>query len=147
MDIVLLVKSFAGLTGLLAILVFSLMYSSKKVKVKKKIVKEKKERFGDDFNSLENLAKIIKDKKSTTQELQTALDLIIKHHGTIHKKLGIRAHPDFNIYAEVILRICRHPNTTKNLILKFDRELQSKNKEYHKDIEDFLTKGLNSRGV
>jgi len=147
MDMVLLVKSFVGLVGLLAVLVFFLMYSPKQLQKKKKAVKEKKERFGDDFTSLENLAKVIKDKNSTTEQLQIALDLIIKHHGTIHPKLGIRAHPDFNIYAEVVLRICRHPNTNKNLILKFDRELRGKNKEYDKEINDFLTKGLNSRGV
>lgn len=124
-----------------------LMYSPKKKAAKKKAQKEKKVRFGDDFNSLENLAKVIKDKESTAEQLQVALDLIIKYHGTIHSKLGIRAHPDFNLYAEVVLRICRHPNTNKNLILKFDRELRAKNKEYEKEINDFLTKGLNSRGV
>lgn len=147
MDVVLLVESFAGLLGLLAILIFFLMYSPKKKAAKKKAQKEKKVRFGDDFNSLENLAKVIKDKESTAEQLQVALDLIIKYHGTIHSKLGIRAHPDFNLYAEVVLRICRHPNTNKNLILKFDRELRAKNKEYEKEINDFLTKGLNSRGV
>jgi len=147
MDVVLLVESFAGLLGLLVILIFFLMYSPKKKAAKKKAQKEKKVRFGDDFNSLENLAKVIKDKESTAEQLQVALDLIIKYHGTIHSKLGIRAHPDFNLYAEVVLRICRHPNTNKNLILKFDRELRAKNKEYEKEINDFLTKGLNSRGV
>jgi len=147
MDIVFLVKSFAGLLGLLAILIFFLMYAPKSVKVKKRVFSKKKEHFGDDFKSLETLVDIIKDKNSTTQELQVALDLIIKHHGTIHPKLGLRPHPDFNLYGEVVLRICRHPNTTKNLILKFDKELTARNEEYKRDISDFLTKGLESRGA
>jgi hypothetical protein len=147
MDIFLLLKSLAGLLGILMILIFFLMYRPKKTPIKKKVPPKKKERFGDDFNSLENLLQIIKNKKSTTKELQSALDLIIKHHGTIHPKLGIRAHPEFKVYAEIVLRICRHPNTNKNIIVKFDKELIARNEEYKKDISDFLTKGLESRGA
>ena len=146
MEITLLVKSFVGLVAVLAILIFFLLFSPKAKAKKKKVAAVKKEA-SKDKTSLPHLVSIIKDKESTTAELKSALDLIIKHHGTIHPKLGIRPHPDFDIYGAVILRICHHPNTNKNLILDFDRALEKKNEAYKKDINDFLTKGLNSRGV
>lgn len=147
MEITLLVKSFLGLLVLLAILIFFLLYIPKKQKVAKKIKEEAEENKRGDYNSLENLADIIRDKTSTKDDLKEALDLVLKYHGTIHPKLGLRPHPDFNIYGEILLRICRHPNTNKNIILGFDRALEAKNEEYKKDINDFLTKGLNSRGA
>ena len=148
MDIVLLLKSFLGLVVILGILLFLLLRGSKKKKSKvapKESVKPKKKR--STFESLDSLVAVIKDKKSSTKELKEALDKIIKYHGTIHPKLGVRAHPDFNIYGEVILRICHHPNTTKDLIINFDRALEEKNKEYKREINDFLTKGLDTRGI
>jgi len=147
MDMVILLESFAGLLGLLAILIFFLIYSPKKHEAKKRVIKKSKEHFGDDFKTLESLADIIRNHASSSKELENAIDLILKHHGVIHPKLGIRAHPDFTIYGEIMLRICRHRNTNKKLILKFDRELTAKNEEYKKDISDFLTKGLDSRGA
>ena len=151
MDIVLLLKSGAGLLVLLAILVY-LMISVPKAKAKAKAEAEAKKnskvasvdtKINIDFN---HLRAIIRNKKSTSKELKEALDLILKYHGTIHPKLGARAHQDFDMYMDVIMHICRHPNTNKNLILKFDKELVSKNPEYKVDINDSLTKGLNSRG-
>ena len=147
MDMIELLKLLAVLLVVLGVLVFFLIYRPKKIKEKKIVEKKRKERFSDDYRSLKDLVLIIKNKKSTEEELQEALDLIIKHHGTIHPKLGIRAHPDFNIYAEVVMRICRHPNTNKNIILKFDKELRARNEEYSREINDFLMKGLESRGA
>jgi len=145
MELTLLLKSFFGLVSLLAILIFFLIYSPKK----KKIVQDKEivpvvEKPKIDLASL---LLVIQNKQSTTLELQNALDMILKYHGTIHPKLGIRAHPEFQAYSEVLLRICRHKNTNKNLILKFNRELERLNPEYKREINDSLTKGLNSRGV
>ena len=65
----------------------------------------------------------------------------------MHKKLGLRAHPDFDIYMDILFTICRHPNANKDLIIKFDRELEELNSEYKKEINDAITKGLNSRRV
>jgi len=59
----------------------------------------------------------------------------------------MRAHPKFEIYSELILRICHHPNTTKEIILKLDRELERLNPEYKMELEDSLTKGLDTRGL
>ena len=145
MDIVLLVKSFTGLIGLLAILVFFLMYSPKKVIAKKKAKQEQKKR--SPFPTLDSLVAIVKDQKTTTVELSEAIDNVLKYYGTIHPKLGIRAHPDFNTYGLIMLKICHHPHTDKKIILKFDKELRAKNPEYAHEINDFLTKGLASRGA
>lgn len=147
MEITLLVKSFAGLIMLLAILIFFLLYVPKKQKVAKKLKEEVLKSKRNDYCSLEKLADIIRNKSSSKEELRDALDLILKHHGTIHAKLGLRPHPDFDVYGEILLRICRHPNTNKNIILDFDKALEAKNEEYKKDINDFITKGLNSRGA
>ncbi len=146
MDIVLLVKAFLTLIILLALLIFFLFYIPKKKKRAQKTKSYTTQTEPSDYQTLQSLLEVIKNRQSTTEELAVALELIIKYHGTIHPKLGIRLHPDFNLYGEVLLRICRHPNTNKDIILKFDRELEQKNEEYKKDINDFLTKGLNSRG-
>lgn len=95
---------------------------------------------------LDYLLGVIKNKKTTTKELATVLDLVIKHHGNIAKKIGIRTHPDFDIYVDIILTICRHTNTNKNIIVKFDKELVTLNPDYKEEINDAITKGLNSRG-
>ncbi|MDF1876276.1 hypothetical protein JHD47_00410 [Sulfurimonas sp. SAG-AH-194-L11] len=147
MEVVLLVKSFLGLVAILGILIFFLLYIPKKKK-KKKAPKPSptKERYGSDYKTLKELLQIIKNKQSTAQELASALDLVMKYHGNIHPKLGIRTHPDFDIYAEILLRICRHPNTNKDIILKFNRELEKRNEAYKREINDFITKGLESRG-
>jgi len=145
-DIILLAKSFIGLVAILGILVFLLFYKPSKAEKKQKEVKKAPTKKYDAYESLEDLVAVIRNRKSSTKELQVALDKVIKYHGTIHKKLGVRLHPDFNLYGEILLRICRHPHTNKDLILNFDRELEKKNPDYVKDINDFLTKGLNSRG-
>ena len=143
MDIILLIKSGVGLLVVLAILVF-LMISVPKAKKKKKAkVVSVSSKVNIDFD---HLRAIVRNKKSTSEELKEALELILKYHGTIHTKLGLRAHPDFDMYMDVILHICRHPNTNKDLILNFDKELVAKNPDYKIEINDSLTKGLNSRG-
>ena len=149
MDITLLIKSILGLVSILAILLFILLFLPNSRKVKEKKVKSKanmskaKEAIQTDLDSL---LEVIRDKNSTQDELKAALDLVLKYHGSIHDKLGVRTHPDFEIYSEIMLRICRHPNTSKNIILKFDRELEAKNPSYKREINDALSKGLNSRG-
>jgi len=145
MDIELLVESVIGLTVILVILVYFLLFSFKKKKVEKKVVKPKaKPKLDID---LEHLRLIIKNKKSTSKELKSALDLIIKYHGTIHPKLGTRTHPDFDTYMDILFTLCRHPQTNKNLILDFDRELERLNPTYKIEINDSISKGLSSRGM
>ncbi len=149
MDIVLLMKSIAGLVVILGILIVVFLYtpSGKKKKRSKETKHYTQAVKPEQQHELKDLLMVIRNKDASTKELAEALDLILKYHGHIPQKLGIRCHPDFDIYSEVLLRICRHPNTNKDIILKFDRELERLNPEYLREINDSLTKGLNSRGI
>lgn len=147
MDITLLIKSIATLSGALGILILLYFYLSYANKPQKKKAAKKTQHIREVQPDLNTLLEIIKDKKSTTLELKEAVDLIVKYYGEIPKKLGIRAHPKFEIYSELLLRICHHPNANKDIILKLDKELHKLNPEYKLEIEDSLTKGLNTRGI
>ena len=136
-----------GLSVLLVLLVLLFYMPAQKEKRKKQSKKNtpnKKEKV--DFD-LEHLRSIVKNKKSTTQELQNALELVIKYHGTMHKKLGLRPHPESDIYMDILFKAARHPNADKGLIIRFNRELEKLNPEYKKEINDALMRGLNSRGL
>ncbi|MDQ7045550.1 MAG: hypothetical protein Q9M32_06545 [Sulfurimonas sp.] len=86
--------------------------------------------------SLESLLKKIESKASTRQELKDTLDLVLEHFGNID---------NFSLYENIIRAIILHPNTNKNLILEFDKELSKRNPEYKKRISDTLTDALNLR--
>ncbi|SFV62736.1 hypothetical protein MNB_SM-4-1808 [hydrothermal vent metagenome] len=145
MEITLIIKSFIGLVALLLLLITFLFYAPKKKKVEKQVF-EPREKWDNDYKSLVELLVVIKNKQSSSEELSVALDLVMKYHGTIHTKLGLRTHPEFDIYGEILFRICRHPNINKNILLKFNRDLEKINEEYKREINDCVTKGLNSRG-
>lgn len=158
MEAELIVKSIMGLVALLALLIFLLFLepnSEKKSQDKPSeaipaVQEEKKEPSGGaqkKEQDLNYLVEIIKNKRSDSKKLQYALDAIIKYHGKVHKKLGLRAHPDFDIYIEILFTLCRHPNANKDLIINFDRELERQNPEYKQEINEAITKGLNSRGI
>lgn len=137
MEITLFIESFVGLVSLLGVLIFFLLYSpsrNRKLELKKKEVnKKEKEKTKADLTLLVN---VIRDKKSTSQELKSALGLIIQDYAEIDK---------FDIYGEIIIRICTHPNTTKEIILNFNKEIENKNPRYAKEINTFIARGLNSR--
>jgi len=146
MELTLLVQSIGGLIIILSILTLLLLISPKKkpkLKAKKTVQKTNTANQID----LPSLKAIIKNRKTTKKELKHTLDLILKHHGTIHNKLGSRVHPDFDTFMEILITICRHPNTSKDIIIDFDKELARKNPEYKPDINDAVAKGLNSRGI
>lgn len=145
MEITLLVKSFVGLVTLLLLLITFLFYGLKKKKIEKQVF-EPREKWDNDYKSLVELLVVIKNKQSSSEELSVALDLVMKYHGTMHTKLGLRTHPEFDIYGEILFRICRHPNINKNILFKFNRDLEKRNEEYKREINDCVTKGLNSRG-
>jgi len=148
MDITLLIKSIAALAGALGLLILLYFYlSHSNQPTKKKSTRKKPLPIREVKPDLNTLLEVIKDKTSTTQELQEAVNLIIKYYGKIPKKLGIRAHPKFEIYSELILRLCHHPNANKDIILKLDRELHKLNPEYKLELDDSLTKGLDTRGA
>lgn len=143
MHLLSLLGLFIGLIVVLAFLIFLFFFKSKK---EKKIEPQKKEiRKKSDFKSLQEYVNIIKDKRSRSEDLEEAVDGILKYHGTIHAKLGSRTHPDFDIYLAALFQICRHPNTNKDIILKLNRALEKQNPSYKKEINDAITQGLNSR--
>lgn len=152
MEITLLIKSIMGLVVVLALLMFLFISSqnekkAKAEKAKKNAAKKVTTSSKKEALDLISLSKIIKNKQSSSKELKEALDLILKHYGNIHKKLGARPHPDFDIYMGILMQICKHPNTNKHLIIDFDKELTRLNPQYKKEIYEAVTKGLNSRGV
>lgn len=149
MEITLLLKSIMGLVVILALLIFLLFLPAtrKKREIELPSKDETLSQKRPEDTDLQSLRAIIKKKKTTTEELKEALDLIIKYHGKVHEKLGLRAHPDFDIYMDILFTICRHPNTNKDIVIKFDRELGQLNPEYKKEINEAITKGLNSRRV
>jgi len=149
MEITLLIKSVMGLIAILALLIFFLFLPAHKEKKRKRVAAKKTEIIEKSIQNtdLEYLKNIIKNKLSSTKELGDALDLIIKYHGKIDKKLGIRTHPNFDIYMKILFSLCRHPNADKNIIIKFDKELKKLNQEYTYEINESITKGLNSRRV
>ncbi|MBU0719973.1 hypothetical protein KJ877_01380 [bacterium] len=151
MDVMLLVKSIVGLLVVLGILVLLFLIPFGKKNTDKKEPRTdqdtKKQLQDKQKTDLESLRLIIRNRKTSSAKLKEALDLVLKYHGTIHNKLGVRPHPDFLVYEDILCTICRHPNTNKDIILKFDRELEKRNPSYKKDINEAITKGLNSRGA
>ena len=145
MDITLLVQTVLGLVVVLGILVFILVMPAKKQQQKKKTytTKSKPVRKTD----LESLRHFIRNRISTKEQLKQALDDVLKYHGTIPKKLGSRANPLFDDYMEILIMVCRHPNTDKNIIISFDKELSKRNPEYKIEINDSIKRGLDSRSI
>lgn len=144
MEANLLIKILLGLVIILAFLIFLFTFSPKKKS--KKVVKKVQTKTSSKIRTdLQHLLSVVRNHKTSTQNLQEALNLIIKHHGKIHKKMGLRAHPDFDIYSQLFITICRHPNVNKHIIVNFDRELTKLNPDYKADINKALAKGLNAR--
>lgn len=143
MEITLLLESGLGLVLVLGFLIFLLLATKKKRA--KKMANEVGE--AKPIADLESLKAIIEHKKTTSTELQEALDLVLKYYGVIPKKVGVLNHHDFQIYTDILLSICIHPNTNKKIILSFDKELERLNPDYKVEINEAITRGLNSRGV
>lgn len=133
----------AGLVVLLIIMILVfLAFKAKKPQQQKS--EQSKERLID--YTFDDIRKIVRSKSSTQKEMKEALDYLIAHFGTIEPKLGMRSHPDFDRYAEVLYYLCRHVNATKELVIGFDSALSKKNPQYRQQIDEILSKGLNARG-
>jgi hypothetical protein len=148
MELSLLLKLAFGLIVVLGILVFLLVVSSKSKKAQSAEilgVVEKEPRESKPATDLPTLVNIINNQKSTSKELHAALDLIMKHHGDIHPKIGSNMHPEAEIYMKILFSICRHPNTNKDIILGFNRALERKNPDYKIEINEAIRNGLNAR--
>ncbi|MEA1956718.1 MAG: hypothetical protein U9N02_09570 [Campylobacterota bacterium] len=146
MDIVLLIKSGLGLTVLLVILIYLLLLSfKKKKKPQKKKVKQTKQR--TTYSTLEELRKIIKDRDIDSKKLEETLNEIIKYHGTMPKQIGVNVPAELYIFEDIIYIVCRHPSVTSTIILEFISQLEKLNHNYKYQINNALTKGLNSRVI
>ena len=150
MDIELIIKSVVGLVVLLTLLIVLFIIPSRN---KKKRIEERKKESAkpvkkrEEILSFDELRAIVRRRSTTTEELQKAIDQVVKHYSKIHPKLGIRNHPDFDKYVDLIIHLVRHKNTNKDLILQLDRALTQNNPEYRAELNDTLTKALNSRGM
>ncbi len=138
MDIIFLLEVGFGLSVILGLLIFLL------VSIRNKSVQINKEEPKADLQSLKA---IIKDENTSSKGLKEALDSVIKYYGAIDGSKGVKTYSQFDIYLEIIFSICLHPNTNKDLIINFEKELRKLNPDYTTEIEDALIKGLNSRGV
>ena len=149
MDIALLIKGIVGLIVVLAVLIMIFLlpakFGSKKEK-SKKTPQEPIQTKQEEQLTFEQIRSIIKNRNSTTDDLAKAIDQLVLHYAKITPKLGIRSHPDFDKYVEIIVYLVRHPNTNKDLVLKLDKALSAANSEYRAELNDALTKALNSRG-
>lgn len=146
LEITLLIKSILGLIAILGVLVLFWIFSSRakeeleEEKPSEEIVKK------ESLQSFEALKEIIDNKKSTSQELASASEAIIKYYGTMPHKLGMRINPDAEVYLDILFKLARHKKTNKTIVIKFNKELEKLNPGYKKEINDALMKGLNSRG-
>ncbi len=138
MNIVFLLEVGFGLSVLLGLLIFLLVsFRSKRVQINKE----------EPELDLQSLKAIIEDEKTTSKGLKEALDSVIKYYGVIDGKGGAKTYYNFDTYLKIIFSICLHPNTNKDLIINFEKELRKLNPDYTTEIGDALIKGLNSRGV
>lgn len=144
MEITLLLQSGLALVFVLGFLIFLLLLARKK-RVPQSVNEVKV--VNEPVVDLESLKAIIEHKRTTSKELQEALDLVLKHYGVIPNKIGVLYHHDFQIYMDILFSICIHPNTNKKIILGFDKELERLNPEYKVEINEAITRGLNSREV
>ena len=135
MEISLLLQYIAILSLMLLLLVAALLNLSRKTK------KKEKHKF-----TFEDSLSIINNSSSSSKELENALNLIIKHNGKITAKIEFTAHPESNKYMDVLMKVCIHPNTNKNVILKFNKSLEKLNPTYKKEINSALMMGLDARG-
>lgn len=147
MDITLLIQSILGLVALLGVLMFLLLYTPGKAKKVTTKNSPQESTIRKEQPTLKALRQIIKNKHTSTKDLEDALGQVLKYYGTIHPKLGSRAHPDFDNYMEILFHISRHKHINKSILLNFDKELEKRNPSYKKEINDALMRGLNSRGI
>ena len=149
MEFDLLIKSIAGLIVILIILIVLFILPSSKDKptkkkhTPKKTVKQKQNSHDMDFDELRA---IVRRNSTTKEELKEAIEQIVKNYNKIPPKLGIRTHPDFDKYVDLIVHLVRHPNTNKKLILQLDKALLKNNPEYKEELNEALSKALNSLG-
>ncbi len=150
MEIGFLVKTGAALMISLFLLILFVLVpknSKKKPKQKKEKKEEQKIEISYDDFSFDDLRALVRNRKISNEDLSKVVDAILKNYSHIPNKMGIRKHPDFDKYVDFIVHLVRHPNTSKELILKVDKELRRINPSYEKELNDALSMALKSLGV
>ncbi len=118
------------LVFVLGFLLFLFFKNKKKSKpIYKKVVDDTKTNF-------ENLLEVLKNKKSSTQELSECIDILLKDYKNIE---------NFDNYEKAIIYLCNHPNTNKRLIIRLDTTLEKYNPSFKAKIASALKMGLDSR--
>ncbi len=132
MNIAALIILFIFLVLLLAVLITLLFKSLKNKKVKSGKTTKIKEK----SVTLDDLRDRLKDKKLSMQDLKKTLDSVIRDHGLIQ---------NFDLYTDIIFRMTNHPNTSKEIILGFEKDLSKLNPKYASSISENVMDGLNLR--
>jgi flagellar basal body-associated protein FliL len=81
---------------------------------------------------------IILDRGSSREDLAAAVDAISRYYAQVHATTLSR-------YSRIIVSLCRHPRTNKDLVVQLDRALQKQSPNLHQELDAALKKGLNSR--
>jgi len=133
--------------ALLVILIVLVLVLTSEPKAKKEAKKKAEQAAASKprIPSFDELRTVFKSKNSSTEELIKAYELIVKHHGTIKDKLGIRVNPHFDRYMDLIFTMTRHKSANTKMIIGFEKELISKNPKYEREIADAFNRGLSSR--
>lgn len=81
---------------------------------------------------------IILDRSSSAAALEEAVEMISRYYTQVHATTLQR-------YIRIIVTLCRHPQTSKEMIVALDRALQNANPNWRPEIDAALKKGLESR--
>lgn len=132
---------------ILVVLVFFYIKSTKKKNKQNKVknITRPETTVRASIPTFAELKAIIKDKATSVSELEKAVNDLMKYYGEIPAKRGISTDKMFDEYAGLLIAVCRHANTNAKIVLQFDKALREKNPSYVNNIEEMLTKGLNSR--
>ena len=145
MDVSTLVLTLAGLLGLFLLLVLLYVFGRKPTgEVPKAAVRSSEPdapviRPKAGVRSFDALEAIVLDRSSSKTELHDAVDEIARHYGKLYATT-------FNRYAHIIMALCRHPQTDKDIIIILDKALRKQNPSMRHELDMALQKGLNSRG-
>jgi preprotein translocase subunit YajC len=101
---------------------------------------------GERIPTFNELHTIIKTRDTTTKALSKAVEQTLRYYGTIKPKNGIAPSQDFKHYGDMMFLVAKHPNTTKDIVLKFNKGLTRKNPSYQREIDEMLNRGLTARG-
>ena len=148
MSVEAILNTIGGLFAILVLLIFIFVLPARKKranKSQKRTQSKQGQAKSEQKYSFEELEQIIKDPASTTEQLQFAVDQIVRYYRIIPPKIGIRPHPDFKRYKNLIMYLVRHKNTHKDIILQLDSALLKENPSYKEELDAALNKALNSR--